>query len=250
MKRFIIEIDSYELVKTFFMVVATCSMIILTYAAVDFLYHLKTTMYHIQSELTETNRALQAELTATRKEVIALTDFHLKEIEKNTFTEVRKLNKSIDRILTNVSNEVSTLVDNTTVVANNTTVLVNDLVETSKSIRGFQADLSQRVKLFDPVLDCQTNDFCWQNLATDTMISARDMSISGSKAFNDLSSNMNYWTRDFTQISGALSDGVPKITSNVADITANVKRMTTKKWYDRILTVGLGAVTTAVIASK
>lgn len=207
--------------------------VMMSYAVWDITRVVRQTSEDLRSEVRTTNVLLQREMVMWRTNGFQVIDSRLTSLEKNTMSRLDRLNFNLNSNLVQFN-------QNAAVLANNTTTVANEFQKTAVDFRVLQADVTKRVRLFDSQLDCSVNDFCWQNLATDTMIASRDMSLSGSKAFFEVSSNVPVWTQDFNRVSGALSVGIPKVTDNVADITLNVKRMTTKRWYDRIIGIAAG----------
>ena len=208
--------------------------LMMSYAVWDISRVVRQTSEDLRSEVRATNVLLQREMVSWRTNSFHMMNNRMTSLERNTMAR-------LDRLNFNLNSNLEEFNRNAAVLANNTTTVANEFQKTAGEYRMLQADISKRVRLFDSQLDCSVNDFCWQNLATDTMIASRDMSLSGSKAFFEVSSNVPVWTQDFNRVSGALAVGIPKVTDNVSDITLNVKKMTTKKWYDRIIGIAAGA---------
>ena len=218
--------------------------IVISLLAIDFSIFGKKWMLDTQKELQTTNVLLQKELVNWRTGTTAVVDTHMAQIEKETF-------KRLDTFNANLNTNLETVAANTTTIANNTTTLTTEVQLTAGEYRTLRKDIVDRIKLFDPQFDCETNDFCWQNLATDTMIASRDMSINGSKSFNEISRNVPLWTANTNMISNSIALNVPKFVENTAQISENINKITKPKWYDRILSYGFsGALIYATASAK
>jgi hypothetical protein len=145
-----------------------------------------------------------------RKDTFLLAD----NVRQDSFTQIAALNDHLDSQMTALNNHV----DSQFGVFNGSVMKVTDAY----------AGIPAR---FDRQTDCDHNALCWQNLTTDTLtnfrFTGRDISAS-TKVFND----------GFP----VLMTGFQTSVTNFASITTNINRLTTPKWYDRLLGYGLNGV--------
>jgi len=143
------------------------------------------------------------------------TDNRLASIEAQTFQRANILSESIDRNLTSVAGGV------------------NNLTQTYAAIPG-RADAYLK-----PFTDCNTNDFCWPNLVTDSMVSFRAAGRDTSMTMQTVSTILPVVAKDIRSSTNAFATQFPVIAQNTTNITANIDRLTKPKWYDRLLGVAV-----------
>jgi len=88
---------------------------------------------------------------------------------------------------------------------------------------------------FDKYTDCSTNDLCWQGQFSDSLFAIRTTSRDVSTTMDGLNHSLPIFESNVTKISDTFAVGVPKITTNVENITANINKITHPHWYDRLL---------------
>ena len=144
----------------------------------------------------------------------------------NAIGDVRKdLFAQVDTLGGNLNTQVGTLNTN---LNNQMSVLNGTVVDVTKPYKEIPAVFAAR---FDRQTDCDRNALCWQNLTTDTL------------------TNFRFTGRDLSAATKTFNDGFPVMltgfqtsVSNFASITTNINRLTTPKWYDRLLGYGLNGV--------
>lgn len=91
--------------------------------------------------------------------------------------------------------------------------------------------------------DCQNFSGCLQSQTLALMGSARATMGAVAKATPEIA-------KDAGTASSAFAIGFPKIVNNTEAATENFKRLTTRRWYDRLLGVGATAATTTVLGVR
>jgi len=164
---------------------------------------------------------LRADTFAFLDNTTAQLDRRIGSIEKNTFARLDSVEAntfaSLERMETNINR-----------ITDETILLSQDYRK-----------VAQTVDRLEPFLNCDENDFCWQNLTTDSLISFRNVSVDANKTFLMINEHVPVLTEDFTRISNSLSDGVPKIVENSGEITKNINALTKPRWYDRLIGWGV-----------
>jgi hypothetical protein len=145
-----------------------------------------------------------------RKDSVTLAD----NINKNSFGQITTLNAHLDNQMTALNQNLD----------NHFGVLSGSVSKVADAYAGIPAR-------FDRQTDCEKNGLCWQNLTT------------------DLLTNFRFTGRDISASTKVFNDGFPVIltgvqtsVTNFASITSNINRLTTPKWYDRLLGYGLNGV--------
>ena len=148
------------------------------------------------------------------------TDERLAKIQDDTF---KTLNTTLNAQLTTTNQSVTKLVD---------------------AYAGIPAVVGAKYNTqFAHYFDCDKNLLCLQGQASDTMFAVRQSSRDTSTMMTDLTVTMPKIEDHILAISNTFSTDIPKITTNIAGITANINTLTKPKWYDRILGYALnGAV--------
>ena len=210
------------------------------------------------------NNFLQHKITSLEKEVIATRNISLNEIkllrkdtfnylidttnkidnhvsfiETNTFSEINSLRKETFNSIDVIESDIMSRIDN---MQSTVDIIANDYSTIPKNIN----NLYQR---FDLQTDCDVNDLCWQNMTSDLLIDTRNVMRDGSVTFRTVNSSVPQITQDVSLMTNTISNSTPIITKNISEITENVNEMTRPKWYQKVLSYGLGTLG-IVIAAK
>jgi hypothetical protein len=194
----------------------------------------------IKTEMTATRalidtRVSSLETTANRQltDWRATTEQQLTEIRTTTDRRISSLEKTTDRHLVALEGETLKRVDQLVASAdrNLTNVAggVNDLTKTYAAIPD-RLDTSLK-----PFTNCAENDFCWQNLVTDSMVSFRAASRDTSATMQGISTTIPLVASDVRKSTDAFATQFPIIVQNTSNITSNIDRLTKPKWYDRVI---------------
>jgi ABC-type transporter Mla MlaB component len=171
---------------------------------------------------------------------LKIADNRIASLEKNTYGLAGDLRKDTFSAIANTRKDmfgaiVETRVDALTKIDSIASNLDKQLTKTNESVSTLvtaYADIPTAVGArFDNQTDCTRNALCWQNLTTDTLTNFR---FTG----RDISSS----TKTFNEGFPVLMSGVNTTVINFASITSNINRLTTPKWYDRLLGYGLNGV--------
>lgn len=231
-------------VGIFFIVLSFC-IISLTQFSKTFLTQTKTetlALVNKQTNLLRQDTFLQLDtVTKTLDRRLEVTadrlDTRLGSVQQDLNVRLASLESKADTHLTTIENRAFVSLDG---LDSNLTKVADESILLSKDYRKVPAYLT----LFDEQLDCKNNDFCWQNLTTDTLISVRNVSVDANKTFLTINENVPVWTQDFNKISSSISLGLPRIVDHSASIAGNIDRMTKKRWYDRLLSGAISGVIT------
>jgi len=229
-------------VGIFFIVLSFC-IISLTQFTKNFLTQTKTetiALVNTQSNLIRQDTIVYLDtITEKLDRRLELTtdrlDTRLGSVQQDLNVRLASLERKADTHLTTIEKRAFVSLDG---LDANLTKVADESILLSQDYRKVPAYLT----LFDEQLDCKNNDFCWQNLTTDSLISIRNVSVDANKTFITLNENVPVWTQDFNKISSSISLGLPKIVENSAKITSNIDRMTQRKWYDRLISGAVGGV--------
>jgi len=202
--------------------------LVLSFSVTFLTVSINNVVVETKEEIFKTTEFARVETEKTRKDIFVYLDNttdkldrRVSSIENNTFKRIDSIEKntfnSVERIETNVDK------------------ISEEVILLSKDFRR----IPNTIEKFDPYIDCENNDFCWQNLTTDSLISFRNVSVDANKTFLTINENVPKLTEDFTKISESMSTGVPKIVENSGQITENINRLTKPKWYDRLLSLGV-----------
>jgi archaellum component FlaC len=184
--------------------------------------HLNNLTYELEqftSVVDKQTTILQSNLNTRTKEITTTLD--------NTSKDLNLRAKEITSTLGQVGNNVETV---------------------STKIVSIPDDFKNQ---FKSQFDCENNGYCWPNLITDDLIASRktlqDVSLASVTINNAVPQATLAFTKSFNLLSNdtlpALSTNLKIITGNVGEVTANIKKLTTPKWYDRILGYGVnGAI--------
>ena len=124
----------------------------------------------------------------------------ISETRVDAFAKIDTIASNFDKQLTKTNESVSTLVT---------------------AYSDIPATINER---FGKQTDCGHNALCWQNLTTDTLTNLRFTGRDVSMA-----------SKTFTAGFPVLMAGVNTTVVNVGGIAANINRLTTPHWYDRVL---------------
>jgi len=224
-------------IGVFFVVLAYCIYDVSKFTKSE----IHATRENIASELSATNKTLNDsanQLSATLNNAIYTTDSRMASIERNTLKRVDRIHidtfKQLDMLQTQVAAA-------RTDVNDKLIVITEEVKLTSEELRKPVIDLNGQF------LNCDSNDLCLPNLLQDTMIASRNAAVDTSSLVTSMKGNIESISEDVNKVSGvmttSLENDVPKIVSNVTDITENIARLTKPKWYDRLLgAVGAGSM--------
>jgi len=167
--------------------------------------------------LGEVNK-IHTGLNSSVIKIVDVADNRLGAIQKDTFSQVDTLNKTVDRQLSETNKSVNTLIT-------------------------AYADIPKTVGArFEPFTNCEANGLCWQNQASDALLAIRTSSRATSEAMGSITTTMPQIATNINVASSAFATDFPKITGNITSITGNINRLTTPKWYDRLLGYALNGV--------
>jgi len=213
-----------------------------------------TTPLYIRSELTALRNDATIQLNSIRTDTVKLVNARADSLQSTVTSLFDKTNARVDSIETKTFDLASDLRTDTFLLADNirrdsfTQIgILNDHLDSQMTALNSHLDSQFGVfngsvtkvtdayagipARFDRQTDCDHNALCWQNLTTDTLtnfrFTGRDISAS-TKVFND----------GFPVLMAGFQESV----TNFASITKNVNRLTTPKWYDRLLGYGLNGV--------
>jgi hypothetical protein len=205
-----------------FLSIAGC-LIFLTFAA-------NQTLNNIEADVLRTTEFSRNEISQLREDTFEFLettstrlDRRVASIETKTFTRIDSIESNTFASLERMESNINRITDETILLSQDYRKVANT------------------VDRLEPFLNCEENDFCWQNLATDSMISFRNVSIDANKTFLLVNENVPRLTEDFTRISNSLSLGVPKIVENSGEITKNINALTKPRWYDRLIGWGVNS---------
>jgi hypothetical protein len=188
---------------------------------------------HLQEEITLTRTGVTKEITITRAELLSRVDV--------IQTDLRSATNKIDYRLASIENRAfSELATTRTDAFQRIDALHRDILPVrdsiltlSKTYNDVPAKLDER---FGPYTDCKKNALCLQGQLSDTMFAVRTASRDIGSNSGVIASNFTNLTSNVSLASDSIKTGIPKIVQNSEDVTANLKKMTTPKWYDRIFT--------------
>lgn len=147
------------------------------------------------------------------------TDNRLGSIEKNTFTLASDLRTDVFKRVDKIEGDLNTQLTTTN----------SHVGEVTKAWAIVPSTVGARL---DKQTDCATNKLCFQNLFADTMIDVRYTARDVSTASQTFGAAVPVWTKNTTDI-----------TTSFANTSKNIDRLTTPKWYDRVLGYALnGAI--------
>lgn len=205
--------------------------IVLGYVFLDVGAFTKVEVTNIRNEVSKTNTMINEEIPKLRVDTMALLN-----------TTVIKLDGRISSIEDKAFAKLGSVETNLNTITSSVTKVSDEAVLLSQDYRKIPNTLNK----FDKELNCVDNDFCWQNLTTDTLVSVRNMAQDGNKSFllfnekfPNVVKNMDDITADVKIVSTSFADGVPKVVKSTENITANIDRLTKPKWYDRLIGWGV-----------
>lgn len=193
-------------------------------------------------------------LTDTKNETISLVQTESNDLRRDVFDYLKGTNVMIDGRLASIQrmaevrltsvegradDHLSTIEARSFKTLDNFDRNLTRFTDESIQLSGEYKKVPQYLKLFDKQLDCKTNDFCWQNLATDTLISTRNVSIDANKTFLMLNDNVPIWTDNFTKVSSSLATGFPVIVDNTGKITQNLNKLSKPSLMNRVMSWGV-----------
>ena len=172
----------------------------------------------IPREITETRSELLQEARAARRDVLARTERQVAAIRNDAVTQLAQIRETADR-------RVGDTLARADAVLDTVNGLRQDLRPTLEHSAAITGQVNDSLPLF---LDCDHNPDCVFNRY-----------VGASKGIEKAAGNFGQMSTD---VRGALPralDSWQGIGDDVHGITGNVKRLTTPKWYDRVLGYGL-----------
>lgn len=218
----------FDTIKKISVILKNLSIITFFCVCSLFLVKLSDTVASIEDEVTQTNSMIRTEIPLLREEVFNTTnnalvkiDNRFLSVERAVFSRIDTIEKkaftSIDRLHSNLDN------------------ITEESISLSRDYRTIPANLNAFMKPINSKMSCTDNDSCWPNLFTDVMIDTRNTARTASSSFILFNREIPKITSDFNKISTSLSVGMPMIIDNTTKVTDNINRLTTPKWYDRLI---------------
>jgi methyl-accepting chemotaxis protein len=189
-------------------------------------------------------------LRETKTEVVASIKDFKTETTNSISTNTEILAKYLDKRTTFLEKNSFKLLEET---KNEVVILRTDISETLKSsnklISTYQK-LPERLETkFAPFFDCETNENCFTNLTTDTLLEVKESSkqtaiastefakssASIARTSEDFSKDFNKITTNLEVVSSSFALGIPKIVDNVERTTKNIEKLTNRPWWERVL---------------
>lgn len=209
-----------------------------------------TAKYQIElpKQIIPTATAITKHIDARLDKIQTDLNTHLTTIETKTDKQVTKLQTNVKEVVTGVLDKTNDKVNKALDIVSEKTqntldIADNRLGEVTSGITGVKSDVDQVTKSFTvdlpnyindqygTFIDCKVNAYCVPNLAVDTLIAARESSRNISLTMDTLNkTTLPQFTSQFASIG-----------KNVDGITANVKKLTTVHWYDRVIGYSLNA---------
>lgn len=193
----------------------------------------------IQSELTQTRALIDrhaVDITKTTNQQLTdwrtTTDTQLKDIRNMADRRIGSLeNMAVERIV-DIQGQAFRRLDRIINITDRSALAVTG--SATKMIDGYAALPNRLEHSLTPYTDCGRNDFCWQNLVTDSMVAFRASSRDTSATMQSISGTIPEIAGDIRKSTTAFATQFPVIAQNTSNITANIDRLTKPKWYDRI----------------
>lgn len=202
----------------------------------------------VKTELQSTRKAAIIELQATRTEAAGLINSRFDSLQSNIGSWIKVADRRLGSIEKTADNRLGSLETNTLSLASDIrsdlftqvdkiektldkqlTVTNSNVGEVTKAWAVVPAQVGARI---NTQTDCEKNKLCFQNLLADTLIDVRYTSRDVSQASQTFSGAIPVWTKNTTDI-----------TTSFANTSKNIDRLTTPKWYDRALGYALnGAI--------
>lgn len=189
---------------------------------------IQKTVVRVEEDILKTTEFSRNEVAQLRVDTFGFLDTTTKRLDNRLHSFEKKTFQRIDSI---ENNTFTTLAR----VEGNLSSITDETIRLSQDYR----KVANTVDRLEPFLNCEENDFCWQNLTTDSLISFRNVSIDANKTFLTVNENVPRLTADFSKISTSLATGVPKIVENSGEITKNINALTKPRWYDRLIGWGV-----------
>jgi hypothetical protein len=192
------------------------------------------TARELSGEIAATRGPLIGEIAGVRRDINALSEGVVDDLNvqaaalrKETLAEVVEIRKTADRRF----GDTLARVDTALVKVDASLAKVEEIRGDLKPVLDHAASIAAQVDAAAPLfLDCEYNPDCAFNRFQGT-----------SKAVEMAAQNFGQMSTDFRN---ALPGGMvtwQSIGVNVAGMTGNVQRLTTPRWYDRVIGYGLSA---------
>lgn len=203
-------------------------------------YTIKELPKILHSDIISIGNKLDDHLTTVENKA----DTHLSNIETTVNNQATVLQTNLNTGVTSVNQILATL---ETHVNTQATSLNNQVAKLTDTVIAIPNDIKTK---FGPQFDCDNNGYCTQNLITDTLIASKktmqDISLTSLTVNNVVPGVTQSVTKSMNLLADDtlphLSLNLETITKNSADITGNIKKITTPKWYDRVIGYGLNGL--------
>lgn len=211
-----------------------------------FLCFIGITIQNSFSKIEKVSKELREELKISKKEFTETLSTQLKYVDSRSIS----LENKTFSLLKETQKEVSIL----------RTDLSKTIQSSDKLIRTYEKLPSRFENKFASHFDCDTNEFCLQNVTTDTLLEVKDSAKNSSvasgeivKISKEITETSKDFSKDFRQISkdvqlvsGSLGVGIPKVVENTTKITDNIERLSHPKWWERVLSYGISGAAVGI----
>ena len=195
-------------------------------------------LVNLNSEIVISKNLLFKEIAVLREEVVAA--------KYNALSEISSTRSVADNRLASIEKNLLKRVDILTFLAASELDVINGMIapvpaaasETIQEYKNIASKANKKLDALDIHTNCDLNDYCWQNLATDTMLDTRNMVRNVSKSSIVFNQEFPKMVMNVSASTHVFATEFPKIVSNTTDITGNINRLTKPKWYDRALSFG------------
>lgn len=192
----------------------------------------------IQSELASTRNLIDTHadaITKTTNQQLTdwrtTTDTQLKDIRMMADRRIGSLESLASSRIVDLQDKTFARLDRVLNITDRSALAVTG--SATKLIDGYAALPTRLEHSLKPYTTCSANDFCWQNLVTDSMVAFRASSRDTSATMQSISNTIPEIAGDIKASTNAFATQFPVIAQNTSNITANIDRLTKPKWYDR-----------------
>lgn len=200
-----------------------------------------TVLLHEAATVTrELPELVRTEAELTRKAV----DDRLASIEEKANSQLtdirREASLKIDQLSNKTDNRLASiqtdLVGQVELVVQNATSNASMVAQDASTLlRTYNAVPGRVEAKIEPFTNCEENDYCWQNLTTDSLVAIRSTSRDVSRAANTINTTVPEIANDVKLSSNAFATQFPVFIDNTTQVAENINRVTKPKWYDRII---------------
>lgn len=161
------------------------------------------------------------------------TETQIKDLKLTADNRLRSIEQTADKRLSSVETQTMKRMD---VLIASTDRNMTDVASGVNVLTQKYSEIPDRLESsIKPYTDCEENDFCWQNLATDSLVAVRQSSKDTSLAMQQVTTTLPLVAGDIHTSTAAFATQFPVIAQNVTNVTANIDRLTKPKWYDRLI---------------